>query len=162
MESIENLLGLDAEKLTAYQMAARAFVVFFISLILIRVAGIRTLGKQSSFDTVTSLMLGAIMARAIVTNQPFFESMFAALVLMLLHRFVAWITFKSSGVGKILKGNNILLMKDGKKQHKSMAQYHITEEDILETLRKDTNLTSLDKIKEVYLERSGEISIIKE
>ena len=101
------------------------------------------------------------MARAIVTNQPFFESMFAALVLVLLHRVIAWITFKSRIMGRILKGKNILLMKDGEKQEMNMAISHITEADILETLRKDTNQNSLDNIKEVYLERSGEISIIK-
>src|SRR6187399_2429929 len=124
MEFIENILGLHAAELTAWQMATRAITVFFISLVLIRVAGIRTLGKQSAFDTLTSLMLGAIMGRAIVTNQPFFESMFAALVLMLLHRLIAWITFKSRLAGKIIKGRNILLFKAGKKQEKNMIQSH--------------------------------------
>src|SRR5688572_22575416 len=162
MEFIENILGLHAERLTAYQMAARAFTVFFISLLLIRVAGIRTLGKHSAFDTITALMLGAIMGRAIVTNQPFFESMLAALVLMLLHRLIAWITYKSKVAGSILKGTNILLLKEGKKQVANMAQTHITEEDILEALRRDTHIDSLDKIKEVYLERSGDISIVKD
>jgi|SRR6185436_16247191 len=162
MELFNNILGLDAEKLEAYQMAARAVIIFFISLLLLRIAGIRTLSKQSAFDTLTSLMLGAIMGRAVVANQSFFGSILAALVLMLLHRLMAWITFHNKKAGGIIKGESLLLMKDGKKQLKNLSKEHITEEDILEALRRNVNMTSLEKIKEVYLERSGDISIIKE
>jgi uncharacterized membrane protein YcaP (DUF421 family) len=143
-------------------MIFRAIIVFFTTLIFIRIAGIRTLGKQSSFDTLTSLMLGAIMGRAVVTEQSFFGSILATLVLMLLHRLVAWVTFKSRKAGAIIKGCDILLMRGGEKQQKNLAATHITEEDIMEVLRRDLNTTSLDKIKEVYLERSGNISFIKE
>ena len=162
MEFLTNLLGLEAEKLEPYQMAVRAFVIFFTSLLLIRIAGIRTFGKQSAFDTLTSLMLGAIMGRAVVTNQSFFGSILATLVLMLLHRLMAWLAFRNKKIGAIIKGKNLLLMRAGKKQQKNLSKSHITEDDILEALRRDVNITSLDKIKEVYLERSGDISIIKE
>ena len=81
---------------------------------------------------------------------------------MLLHRAIAWITFKSKKARAIIKGENILLLKGGVKQKENLSKVNITEEDILEALRHDVNVTSLDKIKEVHLERSGEISIIKE
>jgi uncharacterized membrane protein YcaP (DUF421 family) len=162
MEVIENLFGLDEHKLETYQMIARAFVIFFVALLLIRVSGIRTLGKQSAFDNLTALILGAIMGRAIVSaEQPFFGSILATLVIMVLHRVVAWITYRSKKMGIILKGRELLLIKNGEPNKKNMKQTHITREDILETLRKDVNVPSLDTIKEVYLERSGEISFIK-
>jgi uncharacterized membrane protein YcaP (DUF421 family) len=162
MEWLNDMLGLDADKLSACQMAMRAIIIFITSLVLIRIAGIRTLGKQSAFDTLTSLMLGAIMGRAIVASQSFFGSIVAALIIMLLHRLVAWMTYKSKKAGSIIKGKDLLLIKDGKKQNKNLRSSHITEEDIMEALRHDVNITSLYKIKAVYLERSGEISIIKE
>ena len=162
MEFIENLFGLDEHKLETYQMIARAVVIFFVALLLIRVSGIRTLGKQSAFDNLTALILGAIMGRAIVSaEQPFFGSIIATLVIMVLHRIVAWITYRSKKMGVILKGRELLLIKNGEPHEKNMKQAHITGEDILETLRKDVNVPSLDTIKEVYLERSGEISFIK-
>jgi uncharacterized membrane protein YcaP (DUF421 family) len=162
MEFFNDVLGLEVEKLQPYQMTARAVVVFFTSLILLRIAGIRTLGKQSAFDTLTSLMLGAIMGRAVVTDQSFFGSILAALVLMLLHRLTAWIAYRSKITGAIIKGESLLLMRDGNWERKNLSRSHVTEEDIMEALRHDINITSLDKIREVYLERSGEISIIKE
>lgn len=143
-------------------MVARAVIIFFTSLVFVRIAGIRTLGKQSAFDTLTSLMLGAIMGRAVVTNQSFFGSILATLVLMLLHRLMAGIAFRNKKIGAVIKGKSLLHMKSGKKEQKNLTRSFITEADILEALRHDANITSLDKIKEVYLERSGDISIIKE
>jgi len=161
MEAIENLFGLDVQKLETYQMIARAVVIFFISLVLVRVSGIRTLGKQNAFDNLTALMLGAIMGRAIVSaEQPFFGSIIA-LVIMILHRFISWLTFHNKKSGLILKGKHLLLMKNGERIERNLKKTNITEEDILESLRRDVNVPSLDKIKEVYLERSGELSFIK-
>ena len=162
MEFLDNLLGLNAEQLTAGQMVARAVIIFFISLILIRVSGIRTLGKQSAFDMLTKLILGAMLGRAIVANQPFFGTLLAALMVMLLHRLLAWIAFHNKKANAFINGETLLLMKDGKKQIKNLSRSHITDEDILEALRRDVNTGSTEKIKEVYLERSGDISFVKE
>jgi len=162
MDLLNDLLGLNTQKLESYQMACRAIIIFFISLLLIRIAGPRVLGKQSAFDTLTLLMMGAIMGRAVVTTQSFSGSILATLILILLHRLIAWAGFRSKKIGAILKGEKLLLIKDGKKQEKNLSRSNITEEDILAALRRDIHITSLDKIKEVYLERSGQISIVKE
>ena len=162
MHFFDQFVGLHSEWLEPYQMAARALVVFALSLLLIRIAGIRTLGKQSAFDIITSMMLGAILGRSVVANQSFFGSILAALVIMLLHRLTAWITFRSKKAEAIIKGKNLILMKNGKKNQKNLRRAHITEEDIQEAMRHQTNSTAPEKIIEVHLERSGDISIINE
>ena len=162
MQFIENLFGLDAEKLTAYQMIARGIFTFFISLLLIRISGIRTLGKQSAFDNLTTLMLGAILGRGIVSsNQNFFGAIVAVCVIMLLHRLIAWITFRSKKTGIVFKGEDLLLMKNGRIIIENLKSSNISEEDILESLRKDVNSNSFVNIKEIRLERSGDISFVK-
>jgi uncharacterized membrane protein YcaP (DUF421 family) len=161
LEFFNDILGLDVEKLQPYQMAARAVVIFFISLLLVRISGIRTLGRQSAFDILTSLMLGSILGRSVVASQSFFGSILAVFLLMLLHRLTAWVTYRSKKTGAIIKGEELLLMKEGEWKKNNLSKSHITEEDVMEALRHDINKTSLDEIREVYLERSGEISIIK-
>lgn len=162
MDTIQDIFGLDADKLMTYQMMARAVLIFFISLALIRISGIRTLGKTSAFDQLTALMLGAIMGRVVVSaQQSFFGSILAACVIMLLHRLVSWATFKSKKAGLIFKGKSVLLFKDGQKLQDNLAKTNITEADILEALRRNVNVSSLEEVKEVYLERSGEMSFIK-
>ena len=144
MEAIENLFGLDVQKLETYQMISRAVVIFFISLVLVRISGIRTLGKQNAFIIFTALMLGAIMGRAIVSaEQPFFGSIIATLAIMILHRFISWLTFYNKRSGVILKGKHLLLIKNGERIEKNLKKTNITEEDILESLRRDVNVPSL-------------------
>jgi uncharacterized membrane protein YcaP (DUF421 family) len=161
MISFNEILGLNASELNEYQMVARAFVIFFVSLIFIRVSGLRTFGKYTTFDNITSIMLGAIMGRAIVTNQSLLGSFLATLLIMLLHRILAWISFKSKEAGKIIKNEKIILMKDGRKNLENMSKVHISDEDILEAARQDANISSMKEIKEAHLERSGYISIVK-
>ena len=50
-------------------MAARSAVAFAAALALIRVAGIRTLGKQSPFDALTALVLGSVIGRAVARHE---------------------------------------------------------------------------------------------
>lgn len=155
-----NLVGYDEQKLVLHQMVIRAIIIFFIALVYIRIAGMRTFGKKTIFDQVTVLMMGAILGRAVVTNQPFFSTLIATLVLMLLHRFTAWITFRSHKAGLVLKGSAVLLVKNGELQKENMSKTHITVEDIRESLRLEGHLPEIDKVKECHLERSGNLSIV--
>lgn len=157
----DHLLGLHAEHLSGLQMVTRSVIVFFSALIFIRIAGMRTLGRQTSFDQLTALIIGSILGRAVVTGQSFFGNLAAVLAIVLFHRLIAWLTFKSHKLGNILKGKPLLLISDGQKQDQNMSKEYITEEDIKESLHLRLNLEKADNIKAVYLERSGEISFIK-
>ena len=61
MDWLTNILGLNENDLKSYQMVARAIIMFFSGLTLLRMSVIRMLGKQSAFDHLTVLVLGAIM-----------------------------------------------------------------------------------------------------
>jgi uncharacterized membrane protein YcaP (DUF421 family) len=162
MEIIKELFGLEAERLDAYQMAARTIIVFFMALIFVRVAGIRTFGKKSSFDQVTTLILGTLMGNAIfAAKAPFFPLLLASLIFMLLHRLVAWITYRSHKLGNIIKGEPYLLVKEGTLQQNNLKKLFITKEDIEESLRLTGNKPTISNIKISYLERSGNISFVK-
>ncbi|UPT66785.1 MAG: DUF421 domain-containing protein [Sphingobacteriales bacterium JAD_PAG50586_3] len=157
---LDTIFGIHDPTITASHMAARAVFVFFLAFGYVKIAGIRTFGKFSAFDNLTAIIMGAILARSIVSDQPFFPSLGAALVIVLLHRFISWATFKNHKLGAILKGRPLLLVKDGEVQMHNMSKERITEEDIKETMRRTTHCTRIDEIKEAYLERSGQISII--
>jgi quercetin dioxygenase-like cupin family protein len=51
--------------LNSLQMTCRAIVSFFLTLVLIRIAGIRTFGKKTPFDNVVAIMLGSIFSRVV-------------------------------------------------------------------------------------------------
>jgi uncharacterized membrane protein YcaP (DUF421 family) len=161
MDWLKELLGTHAEELEPHQMAARAVVMFAVSLVLIRISSLRLLGKQTAFDHLTVLMLGAMLGRAIVVAQSMTGSILAASVIILLHRVSAWVTFKSRFAGSLIKGRALQLIKDQEYVDQNLSKAHITKNDIEEALRTELNSTDISKIKEAWLERSGKISIIE-
>jgi uncharacterized membrane protein YcaP (DUF421 family) len=162
LEVFNDIFGIDESKLTAFQMGFRAILVFFIALFYISIAGLRTFGKKSSFDQITVLIIGALLAKSIIGNESFYGILFAALLIMLLHRLVAWICTKNKKIEHFMKGDPLLLLKDGKPVFKNLKSAHITELDLMETIRQVIHDDEIKKVKEAYLESSGEISIIKE
>jgi uncharacterized membrane protein YcaP (DUF421 family) len=156
-----DLLGLNEKDLQWFQMLIRALIVFTVSIIFIRIAGMRTFGTQSAFDVVLSITLGAVLSRAITGGYPFFSTLAAAMFLALLHRLGAWIVYKSNTLNKILEGDAILLFEDGKRMEQNLRKHSITEKDLLKTLHEE-NLDSYKKIKSIWLEPDGRISIVKQ
>lgn len=158
---LDTILGIGADSLAWWQMSVRAVGVFFAALAIMRISSQRIFGKHTAFDIVLGVIYGSILSRAITGNSPFWPTLCAALVLVLLHRFLAYLAYSTSGpFGSFIKGKPIMLVKEGKVQEKALKQNSLTENDLQEAMRKG-GVTSLEDIETACLERSGDISIIK-
>lgn len=161
MEVVETALGLGQEELNWWQMSIRAVLVFFISLVYVRIANKRIFGQHSAFDIVLGIMYGSVMSRAITGTSPFFPTLAAGLVMILLHRFLANMAFTvGNGFGSFLKGKSTNLVEDGKLLPDAMRQHSVTENDILEALRVKGGTSSIEDVESACLERSGNISVV--
>jgi uncharacterized membrane protein YcaP (DUF421 family) len=149
------------ENISPLEIAARSAVMFIVALLLMRMAGMRPFGKGEPFDNIITLLIGGILSRGVVGATPFFSTVFSMAVIILVHKIFAKLSIYSKWFGSAVKGEKILLFGDGKFERKNMNRVNITEHDILEDLRLTVQSKSLDVIKEVYMERSGEISFIK-
>ncbi|MRS61645.1 DUF421 domain-containing protein [Larkinella terrae] len=143
-------------------MGCRAFVVFFVALFFNRIAGKRAFGMHAPFDNVILLLLGAILSRAVVGASPFVSTLTACLVLVLLHRLLGWVSCRSHRLEALIKGEKIVLFRNGTWLHQNMRREYITEEDLLEEVRIKANIDAVTTIKEAHLERNGQISVIKQ
>lgn len=159
MEIIEQIFG-SSEPLNYYQMGARAFVIFFITLFLIRLAGMRTIGKKSAFDTALTIMLGALLSRVIVGASDFVPTICAGTVIAVIHRLLAWVAMGSPMIEKVIKGQQRTLYQHGQIQWKNMKRACVSENDLLESVRLKANVTSLSDIEEAHIESNGEISVV--
>jgi uncharacterized membrane protein YcaP (DUF421 family) len=160
MDLIEQLIG-TGKDLSSSQMAVRAILVFLFSLLLIRIAGKRSFGMKMPLDNVLTILLGAILSRAIVGASPFFPILCSAFVLTMLYRILAGLAFYNKWIGKMVKGSTQVLYKDKKLIVDNMKKSMITHHDLMERVRISGNVDSLDQVDTVYEERNGEISVIK-
>jgi uncharacterized membrane protein YcaP (DUF421 family) len=157
------LLGLheSAQTIGTGQMCARAVVVSFAALAMLRVSGKRTFGSNSPFDIVVKIMLGAILSRAVAAASPFGATLLASLVMVAMHRLLAWAAFHSHLVGRFIKGSAYVLAEDGQIHYDNLRRNYLSEKDLLEGVRKSGNLKSVADAETVRLERDGSISVVK-
>ncbi len=160
-EFLDTLLGIGSDSLTWWQMAVRAVIVFIAALLIMRIGNKRIFGKQTAFDIVLGIIYGSILSRAITGNSPFWPTLAAALTLVLLHRFLAFLAYNTSGFfGPFIKGNPVCLIKDGEVQQDELKKHNLTDNDLQEALRVG-GVTDAKDVAYGYLERSGDISIVK-
>ena len=60
-----------------------------------------------------------------------------------------------------MKGKKLSLYKEGKLNTDNMKSCFISEEDLMESVRQEINENALEKVKEIFMENSGQVSVIK-
>jgi uncharacterized membrane protein YcaP (DUF421 family) len=160
MQVLYDLFG-NSQDLTSLQMALRAIVVFFIALALIRFTGMRVFGIETAFDSVVIIMLGAVLARAIIGASPFLPTLAGAVGLVTIHKIIAYISVKNQTVSHLVKGIPYSLYKEGKLNDKNLRKCLLSFGDIMEEVRLKINQNSLDNVDEIFMERTGKISVIE-
>lgn len=160
MQTIYELFG-QGQNLDALQMGLRAIVIFFIALILIRYTGMRVFGIETAFDTCIIIMLGAVLTRAIVGASPFIPTIAASVALVMVHKLIAAISVNNQMISHLVKGTPYSLYKEGKLNDKNLKKCLLSFGDIMEEVRLKLNQNSLDNIDEIFMERTGKISVIQ-
>lgn len=158
--SFSEVIGHAPHDIAWWQMCVRALIVFVSLLVLIQLGGTRAFGKISAFDIVVGVMLGSTLSRAINGSAPFGPSLAAGAALVLFHWVGGRLAFHSHTAGQLIKGRSVQLVADGQQLGAALKRYNITERDLEEALRMKIKSGDLSKLKDAYLERSGEISVI--
>jgi uncharacterized membrane protein YcaP (DUF421 family) len=152
----------DGESLDAVSMVVRAGTMFFLLLVMIRVAGARSFARKSSFDNVVVIMLGAVAARGVVGASPFGSTVAACAVVVALHRLIGRLCVTVGWVSRLVEGTPVLLFKEGRLLCENLKVATISEADLLESHRLELNSPVLSPREAAYLERNGRISFVRD
>jgi len=134
MDALKFLFG-EGSDLTILQMCMRTFTTFIIMLILIRLSGMRTFAKRSPFDTIITIMLGAVLARGVVGASDYIDTVAASVVMVAMHRTIAWLSVKNKKFERLVKGTYIKLYHDGALIGNNLEKTGMSENDQHESLR---------------------------
>jgi uncharacterized membrane protein YcaP (DUF421 family) len=160
MNFLHTIFG-QGKDMSSLQMVDRAVVSFFLTLLMIRIAGIRTFGKRTAFDNVITIMLGSIFSRVVVGASPFIPTTLACFAFVLVHRVLAWASFYSDWIGALVKGEALSLYADGQPNKRNIRAAKISDKDLQESVRQKINEDNLENVREIVQERSGDISVVK-
>ena len=156
---VTDLLFGRGDDLSALQMLDRSIVVFCIALVLVRLAGRRSFGQHSPFDACTTVLLGAILSRAVVGASPFWPTVAAGVALAVMHRVVGHLSADQAWFGRLINGPTVVLYADGVFHRTAMRHAQISERDVIEAARKSIRSEDLSRISRVMLEPNGTVSV---
>lgn len=139
----------------------RATAVYLILLVIMRIAGKRTLAQVTVFDFILLLIIGEATQQALLADD--FSIVNAAIViatLVLLDIALSMLKQRSKRLDRIIDDTPVVIVDHGKLLRDRMQRARIDEQEILVAARELHGLERLEQIKFAVLERSGGISIV--
>jgi uncharacterized membrane protein YcaP (DUF421 family) len=161
--SLDALLGLGraAADLTFLQISLRGVIVFAATLAIVRCGDRRFLTQRTAFDAVLAFILASMLARAVNGTAAFFPTLGGALVLVFLHRALAFWSQRSHSIGLFIKGGSDVIVRDGVLDEAALLRNRLSERDVLEDLRLNGNVADVRHVALAVLERNGHISVVR-
>lgn len=146
--------------LTSAQECARAALVFFFGLMLVRVAGRRVFGKWAALDIVVSIIVGSNLSRIVTGNSPVVGTLLATTLLLALHWLFAHLAARSSFFSHLVEGRSIRIADQGRLNPAEARRRAVTEADLNEALRQ-SGIEHIEETRAITLEPSGKLTILK-
>ena len=122
-EQLQALFGLGAyaESAGPIQMRACAPLLVYVSaLALVRLGSKRFLSQATAFDVIVAIMLGSIMSWAVDGSCSLLADTADCRCACGLHWLFALLAYHTSWFGNLVKGQRVLLIKDGEIQRDGM------------------------------------------
>ena len=143
------------------QIAAKSIIGFAVVVLLLRIAGNRSVAKLNAFDLVLVFTVGSILATTILNNgTTITEGGLALAMLVGLQWLTAWSATRWPGFRTLIKSQPVLLAYDGALLPDNMRRARVAEIEILATLRQH-GVATLAEVQALVLESEGDISVLK-
>ena len=139
----------------------RAIVVYLFLLVVLRLAGQRTLSEMTTLDFVLVLIVSEATQNALLDgDRSLTTGLVVILVLVSLDRLAAALKSRSKAIERIVEGTPLLLVDHGRVLEDRLARSRVTLDDIMQAARQRQGIGSLERIRYAVLEASGGISVI--
>lgn len=138
----------------------KALILYAYALLLLRVGGKRTSGRIASFDFVSIIVLGPILATTILSSMvAFADGLVALTAIVALQWVVSHLSTRSKWFAGLVTSPPTELFADGRFLQENIAVQRVHEDEILAQIRLAGH-ASMDSVKAVVLESTGDISVV--
>lgn len=142
-------------------IAFRATIVYFVTLLAVRLLGKREVGNITAFDLIVALIIGEGVDEAIYGDVTMWKFLVLLGTIVVWHLLNSYLSDKSKLVDRITGAEPTVLVEHGKMNQANMAKERMNEDELWSELR----LISIEELKEVKkatLEPNGQVSVIQE
>ena len=138
----------------------RTAAVYLVILLGLLILGKKELSQISVTDLVFILLISNAVQNAMVgDNTTLSGGLVAAGVLFLLNFTFRRLNYTSKSLRKIIEGEPVLLIYEGKLQSRNLQKESITEEELMAALR-EHGVARIEEVKLAMLEIDGNISVV--
>ncbi|GIM27614.1 hypothetical protein CPJCM30710_02800 [Clostridium polyendosporum] len=137
----------------------RSIFLFFLTLVLTRVMGKRSLSNMLPFNFICYLVvaiIASLISLNIITN--LFFGLIALAIWGLFPIALDYLSMKSKWIHDVVTGKQWVLMKNGKVMEENLSEVRLTGEELLRELR-SKNVFNLADVEFAIMESTGEINI---
>src|SRR5947207_2860087 len=142
-------------------IALRAVFLYAFVVFLIRIMGRRELSSLSAVDLVLLIVLGDAIQQGLTQDDYSVTGAIVAVsTLAVMQVVTSYISYRFRPLRKILKGEPIILVEDGKLLNQNLRRERLSADDVAEQMRSQ-QIAAFDEVKWAILESNGTISFIK-
>ncbi len=153
---IENWLSTSWTEVWLVVVSAVAIVLTLVAVI--RIVGLRSLSKMSSFDFAVTIALGSVVGGVAASSTSLLNGMIAVGALLATQTVIALVRQHTS-VGTNVDNTPVLLLRDGEFIDEALRHTRVTRSDVAAKLR-EANALQLDQVRAVVLESTGDVSVL--
>ena len=136
-------------------------LVYVALLLSFRFLSKRDLTQNTTFDLLIVLLLSNIVQNAMIgDDNSVLGALAGALTLIFMSTALNRLSAKSTKARRLLEGQPILLVHNGKLLEDSLKKYAVSRPDLDAGLR-GQNMITLDDVRYAFLELDGTISVIR-
>jgi uncharacterized membrane protein YcaP (DUF421 family) len=142
------------------EFVLRAIIVYVFLLVLLRLTGKRQVGQLAPFDLVLLLVLSnAVQNSMNGGDNTVLGGMILATTLVAINWIVGWLTFRSKWLEGIIEGRPMILIHNGKMDHRAMNSVQLTKHELEAALRSE-GCAGIEEVRFAVLENNGRITVI--
>lgn len=155
------MFGLETNIDAVARGAILGAIAFVWVVILVRLVGLRSFSKMTSFDFIMTIAMGSLLASgATVSSWSSYWQVLAAMLMLFLAQVTMAKIRKSSETAEALFDNcPMILMRDGQIIEEALKQTRVARSDLIAKLR-EANVLHFDEVRAVILEATGDISVL--
>ena len=141
-------------------MIADAMLALLAVVLVVRVVGLRSFAKMSSFDFAVTVATGSILASVVLSPD---RSFVHALVVVGALLGSQWLIAKGrlhiEWFREAVDNTPLLIMRDGRMIHENMVKGRLSEADVRAKLR-EANVLDMSLVRAMVLETTGDVSVL--